>query len=206
MAKPSNEKQPSKHHRQSRLRHVEQVPDSDTVIPDTQVEAAHRDHGVGLDDEPVDQADLAFLEHNAFKRPADTTAPSQPFGFKPLNPPFGIEKPSSATTNGPTFSFCQIRRAANKTPPKEETQVLQLSVLPDTAVLSIEQADNEASGQGTGACISSKLELRTLQLSMTPLQSRPPMNHLRLNSVFRMICQSGMQPKLTTISLSHHHA
>ncbi|KZM26128.1 hypothetical protein ST47_g2723 [Ascochyta rabiei] len=123
MAELSKGKQYATNHRPSGLRHVQQVPDSDFEVPETQLEASQPD---SIDILP-DDAD--FLACNQVKRSSHHIL---------LPQTFGVDKPSSATIVEPAFSFEPIKRALNKTPPQQNAPALQPSTHPDAAVLSIE--------------------------------------------------------------------
>ncbi|KAF2624602.1 hypothetical protein BU25DRAFT_461123 [Macroventuria anomochaeta] len=138
----SKGKQPTKTFRPSQLRNMQQVPDSDAVVPEMQLEAPHSPYGPEFEDE-LDDETLATIERLAFKSSASVKASSQPSLALPQT--FGIAKPGSAPCEVP-FSFGFAKRTTNKTP-KEDAPALRPSIHPDTVIPSIEPADNGAPKQ-----------------------------------------------------------
>jgi hypothetical protein len=121
-----------------------QVPGSDIVVPNTQLDADGSHYGPELrDDELLSQADRALLERTAIKAPGNATTSSRPFSPDPQT--FGLIKPNSALTE-PAFNFV-ARRPTNNTPPKEDAPTVQPSVHPDVAIPSIGHVDNGATKQ-----------------------------------------------------------
>lgn len=140
---------------------MEQVPDSDGALPDTQLETTESHYGSEVEDGlELSPEDLALLGRLQSKRADDGSGSSLP--PLPLTQTFGITKPDLATTVEPSSSFGFARRTTNNTPPKEDTTILKHSVHTESVVSSIEQANNAANRQSTGVHINCTLRLITL--------------------------------------------
>ncbi|KAJ4358802.1 hypothetical protein N0V95_002724 [Ascochyta clinopodiicola] len=133
MAELSKGKQHATNLKPSGLRHVEQVPDSDFEIPETQLDAFQTDL-IELNSD-----DATFLALNQVKRSSQHLL---------LPETFGVDKPSSATIVNPAFSFEPTKLALNRTPPKQNAPASQPSDQPDDVVLSIDHDDSGAHKQG----------------------------------------------------------
>ncbi|KAH6629157.1 hypothetical protein C7974DRAFT_182211 [Boeremia exigua] len=143
MGEHSKGKQRAQLSKPSPLRNVQQVPDSDTVVPETQLEAI--DHSSDVDMLPDD---IALLKRSAARRLESITTP-------PL-PAFGITKPTSAVDVVPPSVFSCARWATNKLPRKTVESKPDHVVHEDTAILSIETTGNgefkqDVSAKPTGA-------------------------------------------------------
>lgn len=139
MAELSAGKQPAKRFQPSRLRHEVQVestddesaleagpvqaPDSQTVVPETQLER-HQDNESNYGD-PLSPSSVALLDRNTSKKSSQTTHPT----FFPVKL-FSKESPFNGSISAPAssvgFSFGQPKKAASKTPPKAAAATLQL--------------------------------------------------------------------------------
>lgn len=178
---------------------MEQVPDSDTSVPDTQLETTESHYGSetedGLELSPEDWALLGRLQS---KRAGDGLGSSQP----PLPPAqtFGITKPDLTTTVEPSSSFGFARRTTNNTPPKEDGTALQHLTQTESVVSSIEQASDSANKQSIGVHINFMLKLMSLQIAVLLLHHRP-----RPNSSLRSSSPRMLIPKLMKISPRHQH-
>ena len=143
MTEVSKGRQPSMSHKPSPLSHM-QVPGSDGVVPNTQLNTDGSHYGSELrDDELLSQADRALLERTAIKAPGNATTSSR--SFSPAPQAFGLVKPNSAPIES-AFNFV-ARRPTNKTSPKEDAPTVQPSVHPDVVIPSIEHVDNGAPKQ-----------------------------------------------------------
>jgi hypothetical protein len=102
-----------------------QAPDSQTVIPETQLDdrAYGQAHDSKCDrDEPLSPNSAAILDRTAAKKGTEKTEAS-PFAVKFLTKDIFSTQSSSAPV--PTFSFSQAKRTA-KVPPKVEATTLHL--------------------------------------------------------------------------------
>jgi hypothetical protein len=110
------------------MKHVVQEPNSDTVVPETQLD--HNGHYNNFnrgfdaqsnydDDIPLSPNSLAVLERTAVTKKREAPEPT-PFTFKLLS-----KTDRSASLVTPAFSFRQARKAPSKTPPKEEVAASQ---------------------------------------------------------------------------------
>lgn len=145
MAESSKGKQPSRSHRPSRLGDELQVPNSDTVVPDTQLQAINSDYRPEHQHEDLDADTLAFLERTTAKRLGTATSSSQSV----LAHTFGISKPTPVNLVEPGFCYMSMKRAAKKTPQEDNASDLQPPHHPNTAGYSIEHDSSEAHKQGT---------------------------------------------------------
>jgi hypothetical protein len=204
MANSSKKQQPAKNHKPSLWGHVEQVPESDAVIPQTQLKSANSDPDFDVN---LSAHDLAVLERTQVKRQADTTMSLQPSTFPLLIQTFRLEKPSSAaaTTTSP-FNFLPTPRAADKNAPKEDSLAFRPSVHPDTVVSSTKNTGSEALKQGMDTLASSALMLMTSQLSAPGLHHHSLVYLLRSTSMLQSRLSKETNSKLSTISFRYHHA
>ncbi|KAF1359245.1 hypothetical protein EJ07DRAFT_178857 [Lizonia empirigonia] len=145
MAESSKGKQPSRSHRPSRLGDGLQVPNSDTVVPDTQLQAIDSDYRPEHQHEDLDADTLAVLERTTAKRQGDASPASQPV----LPQTFGISKPTPVNLVEPGFCYMSMKRAAKKTSLEDNASDLQPPHHPDTAGSSIEHHSSGAHKQGT---------------------------------------------------------
>jgi hypothetical protein len=167
---PGNGKQPAKHHKPSRLRHevrpdstddereakkakkpVVQEPDSDTVVPETQLDhdGHYNDSNRGLDvqsdygyDIPMSPNSLAMLERVAVAKKPEAPE-STPFTVKLLSKMDFAPNDSSASSVTPFFSFGQARKSPSKTPPKEEVAASQSTAHASLTSPPLEQRDEQ---------------------------------------------------------------
>lgn len=150
MEEPLKEKQHTRPPRQSRLREVQQMFDSDNGAPEMQLEPSTR-----LPDEEDDPADIAFLDRVQVKPSRDSKKASQL--SSPLAQTFGVSKPPSyiILESSPIFGF-EKRSTNQPPPPKADCPVSEHTVPAGIALRSIETAAVAKSERGMGAplCIS----------------------------------------------------
>lgn len=137
----------------SRLRHVQQVPDSDTMVPETQLKANDSHYGSELEQDDFPDLDAqVILRHNTVKT----------LQLSPLLPTeFGVVKPRFAPTE-PAFSFASAKRPTPGVPPNQDAPARQLVSHPDTAIPSIEPAEQGACEQCTDTSTGFVLKLIVL--------------------------------------------
>jgi hypothetical protein len=140
---PGDSKLPAKRLKLSRLRHEirpdstdderetkkhdVQEPDSDTVVPETQLDYdGHYGFNHGLENEsdhgedvPLSPNALALIERTAVKKTTEAPDASL-FTFRPLSKEIFSLLDNSASSTTPSFSFGQVKKAGSKTPPREE--------------------------------------------------------------------------------------
>jgi|SRR5690242_15937315 len=123
----------------SPLRIEQQVPDSDTVVPETQLETS-----VHSPYEGVDAAEAAFLDRVQAKPSQDNKENLQ--HSLPLSQKLGITKCSSSTALESLPAFVFGRGPTNKPPPsKADHSAPGRMILADTAIPSMETATNDKS-------------------------------------------------------------
>ncbi|KAJ4371672.1 hypothetical protein N0V86_008225 [Didymella sp. IMI 355093] len=127
----------------SKLRNVQQVPDSDTVVLETQLKADQ----YGIEYEDLDDEDLAVLARNSVKKPAGSTATSGQAPTAPFQTALFV-RPGTAKIEEPKI---WSRQASNKTLPKEGASAAKFPVHSDTVVPSVEPPAQEIPRQGKKA-------------------------------------------------------
>jgi hypothetical protein len=168
---PGNGKQPPERHKPSRLRHeirldspddereskehVVQEPNSDTVVPETQLDYnghyndfnrgfdAHSDYG---DDIPLSPNSLAVLKRTAVTKKPEALEPT-PFTIKLLSKA-GLND-NSASSVTPAFSFGQAKKASSKTPPKEGVAASQSTAHASLKLPLMQQLDEHVPNSNT---------------------------------------------------------
>jgi hypothetical protein len=153
----------------SKLRNVQQAPDSDTVVPETQLKADQ----YGIEYEDLDDEDLAVLARNSVKKPAGSTAtsgqaPTAPFQTAPF------VRPGTAKIEEPKI---WSRQAPNKTLPKEGASAVKSPVHPDTVVPSVEPPAQEIPHQGKKAMTTYAHKLTSPKMIKRARYPHPGYNH-----------------------------
>ncbi|KAJ4322329.1 hypothetical protein N0V94_002438 [Neodidymelliopsis sp. IMI 364377] len=154
MAQFSMGQPPLNNHKPSRLRHAEQVFESDNVVPETQHDHFQPHYRLDPDDEPLLPHEQDFISRNACKPSVDPGEVSQLLTVRPLTYGFGIEVPSRRSTEPSTFQFGKVKRAVNKTSAPEVLPEVQLPVQLELVVPSIEPVTSNSIEQEMNTNIS----------------------------------------------------
>ena len=132
--------------RQSKLRNMQRPPDSDTVVPETQLEAD--EYGIEDGDLDIDD-DLAVLEKCSFKKPAESTATASQAPAVPVQTNAFVRLASAKTEEPKDFAI----QAFHKAPPRRNEPAVKPLVHPDIVLPSVEPSTKEKSHQGTGLIV-----------------------------------------------------
>lgn len=149
MEEPCKAKQHARPPNPSPLREVQQVPFSDEVVFETQLEATEDQGNKEAAEDDLDAETLAFLQRTQAKRSEDDLQPSPP---APQG--YGISKPTSTACLETSFFVPFAQCPTNKPPPVAVALASQHIVRGDTAKFSIETATKGETKQSMGTCAS----------------------------------------------------
>lgn len=121
---------------QLRIDEVQQIPDSDAVVPETQLEDSATSHHVEFEAGELDPETQATLDKCAVGPPASVSAFSQT--EHPLPQIGGFVRPESAKTADLTSRFTFAKPSANRTPPQQIAPVDQAPASPGVSIAPTE--------------------------------------------------------------------
>ncbi|KAF1850209.1 uncharacterized protein K460DRAFT_350291 [Cucurbitaria berberidis CBS 394.84] len=203
---PSKGKQPAKTHKPSRLRnevrpestdderdvekHNIQVPHSDSVIPDTQLQQDERIDGVGHrfdkrsdygEEVPLSPNSADIIERNAVRKMTEALEPA-PFTIKLLTKEGCGSRGTPAPSTSSAFSFGQVRKVHSKTSPKDDQAITDSATQANPTDAAVGHLEGQAL-DGVWPLAKSKLEPSGDSIVAMPAARSPlvAVNHTQQN-------------------------